>query len=49
MEPEIHYCAQKRATPFCKNYWVFGLCLSSGIIKIREHNVSETGSLSVLR
>jgi hypothetical protein len=32
-----------------RNYWVFGLCPSSGILKYREHNVSETGSVSVLR
>jgi hypothetical protein len=32
-----------------RNYRVFGLCPSSGILKTREHNVSETGSLSVLR
>jgi hypothetical protein len=25
-----------------QNYWVFGLCPLSGILKIREHNVSET-------
>jgi hypothetical protein len=31
------------------NYWVFGLCPSSGIQKTREHKVSETGSVSVLR
>jgi hypothetical protein len=32
-----------------QNYWVFGLCPSAGILKIRKRNVSETGSLSVLR
>jgi hypothetical protein len=32
-----------------RNYWVFGRCPSSGILKIREHNISETGSVSVLR
>jgi hypothetical protein len=32
-----------------QNYWVFGLCSSSGILKTRKHNVSETGSVSVLR
>jgi hypothetical protein len=31
------------------NYYVFGLYPSSGILKTREHNVSETGSVSVLR
>jgi hypothetical protein len=32
-----------------QNYWVFGLFPSSGIIGTREHNISETGSVSVLR
>jgi hypothetical protein len=32
-----------------QNYWVFGLRLSSGILETRKHNVSETGSVSVLR
>jgi hypothetical protein len=32
-----------------RSYWVFGLCPSSGILKTKEHNVSETGSVSVLR
>jgi hypothetical protein len=32
-----------------KNYWVFGLCPLSSILKTRKHNVSETGSVSVLR
>jgi hypothetical protein len=30
-------------------YWVFGRCLSFGIIKTREHSVSESGSVSFLR
>jgi hypothetical protein len=30
-----------------RNYWVFGLFASSGILKTREHNVSVTGSVSV--
>jgi hypothetical protein len=34
---------------YTQNYWVSGLCLSSGIINNRKHDVSETGSLSVLR
>jgi hypothetical protein len=25
------------------HYWVLGLCPSSGILKTREHNVSEIG------
>jgi hypothetical protein len=32
-----------------QNYWIFGLCPSSGILETRKHNVSETGSVSVLR
>jgi hypothetical protein len=28
-----------------QNYWVFGLCPSSCILKTREHNVSEAGSV----
>jgi hypothetical protein len=32
------------------NYWVFGLCPSSGILKNpNKHNVSVTGSVSFLR
>jgi hypothetical protein len=31
------------------NYWDFGLCPSSGILKTRKHSVSETGSVYVLR
>jgi hypothetical protein len=34
---------------FTQNDWVFGLCPSPGILKTREHNVSENGSVSVLR
>jgi hypothetical protein len=32
-----------------QNYWVLGLCSSSGILETGKHNVSETGSVSVLR
>jgi hypothetical protein len=32
-----------------RDYAVLGLCPSSGILKIKEHNVSETGFVSVLR
>jgi hypothetical protein len=32
-----------------QNYWVFGLFPSSGILGPRKHDVSETGSVSVLR
>jgi hypothetical protein len=38
--------------PIVKNqdYWVFGLCPSSSFINTtKEHNVSETGSISVIR
>jgi hypothetical protein len=32
-----------------QNYWVFGLFPSSGVLENRKHDVSETGSVSVLR
>jgi hypothetical protein len=32
-----------------QNYWVFGLSPLSGILGTRKHDVSETGSVSVLR
>jgi hypothetical protein len=32
-----------------QNYWVFGLCPSSSVVETRKHNISETGSVSVLR
>jgi hypothetical protein len=32
-----------------QNYWVSGLCPSTGILGTRKHNVSETGSVSFLR
>jgi hypothetical protein len=32
-----------------QNYWVSGLCPSSGILNTGKHNVSATGSVSVLR
>jgi hypothetical protein len=35
--------------PCTHNYWVLGLGPSSGVLKTREHNVSETASGSVLR
>jgi hypothetical protein len=31
------------------DHWVFELCPLSSILKTEEHNVSETGSVSVLR
>jgi hypothetical protein len=33
---------------YTQNYWGFGLRSSSGILKTREHNVTETGSVSLL-
>jgi hypothetical protein len=32
-----------------QNYWDFGFCPSSGILGTRKHDVSETGSVCVLR
>jgi hypothetical protein len=32
-----------------QNYWVFGLHPSSGILEARKHNVSETGSVTMLK
>jgi hypothetical protein len=32
-----------------QNYWFFGLFPSPGILETRKHDVSETGSVSVLR
>jgi hypothetical protein len=32
-----------------QNYWVFGLFPSSGILETRKHDVSEIGSVSVLK
>jgi hypothetical protein len=37
----LYYVTQK--------YWVLGFFLLSAILKAREHNVSETGYVSVLR
>jgi hypothetical protein len=31
------------------DYWVSGLCPSSGILNTRKHNVLEAGSVSVLK
>jgi hypothetical protein len=31
------------------NNWIFGLCSSSGMLETREHSVSVTVSVSVLR
>jgi hypothetical protein len=32
-----------------RNYWIFTLCPLSDILETIKHNVSETGSVSVLR
>jgi hypothetical protein len=32
-----------------QNYWVFGLFPSSGILGTRKNDISENGSVSVLR
>jgi hypothetical protein len=32
-----------------RNFWVSELCLPSGILNTRRHNVTETGSVSVFR
>jgi hypothetical protein len=32
-----------------QNYWLSGLCASSRILNTRKHNVSETGSDSIIR
>jgi hypothetical protein len=32
-----------------QNYWVSGLCPPSGILNTRKRDVSQTGSVSVLR
>jgi hypothetical protein len=32
-----------------QNYWVFRLLPSAGILETRKHDVSETGSVSVLK
>jgi hypothetical protein len=42
-------CAAKPGKKLRQNYCVFGLCPSPGILETRKHNVSETGSVSVLR
>jgi hypothetical protein len=32
-----------------QNYWVFGLFPSSSSLENRKHDISETGSVSILR
>jgi hypothetical protein len=36
----------RQTCTFTQNYWVFGLRPSSNVLDSREHNVSETGSVS---
>jgi hypothetical protein len=38
-----------RVTLTSQNYLIIGLCPSSGILEAIKHNVSETGSVSVLK
>jgi hypothetical protein len=46
----MKYQELKRGTYLTnQNHWGSGLCPSSGILKTRKHDVSETGSVSVLR
>jgi hypothetical protein len=44
-------CYENTTLYFIQRYWVFGLCPSSGFFlnNNEKHNVSETGSVSVLR
>jgi hypothetical protein len=44
LPPKLFYIPNK-----FHSYWVSGLCPSSGILNTRERNVSETGSISILR
>jgi hypothetical protein len=39
----------RRAFTSPQNYWVFGLFPSSGILGTTKYDVSETGSVSILR
>jgi hypothetical protein len=44
------YGAASRASACTQDYWVFGHYPSSGIPKnTKDHNVTETGSVSILR
>jgi hypothetical protein len=48
---QIYFRLERVLTMTCiiQNYWAPGLCPSSSILETREHNVSETGCVSVLR
>jgi hypothetical protein len=35
-------------TNLLKNYWIFGLCPSSGILETKKNNILETGFISIL-
>jgi hypothetical protein len=45
----VQFHRRFRGTYYIKNYWVSGLCPSSGILIIRKHKVSEIGSVSFFR
>jgi hypothetical protein len=47
LEQQIDWQWEEADSSYCQNYWVFGLCPSTSILKI-EHNISETGSQSLL-
>jgi hypothetical protein len=52
IEFSVQACWNTNGTINCvkiQNYWVFGLCPSSGILETMKHSFSETGSVSVLR
>jgi hypothetical protein len=42
-------CKRPYEALLTQKYWGFGLCLWSGILETRKHNVSETGCVCVLR
>jgi hypothetical protein len=48
LEQQIDWQWKEADSSYCQNYWVFGLCPSSSILKTREHNISETESQSLL-
>jgi hypothetical protein len=50
LEPTPHFSvAVFETTTDIQNYGVFGLCPSSGILETRTPNISETGSVSILK
>jgi hypothetical protein len=46
--PMVYNGSYETALFSTQNYWVFELFPSSGSLENRKHDVSETGSLSVL-